>query len=115
MDISRPAEETQAVRKIGFIEFVLINTGLTIGCGTMVFVPMAASIAGPSILLVLFLAFIVSLVVVMSMAEIATIFPYSGGPIYSIRYGLPPGAANLLLMLMLLPMLALILGIGKDS
>lgn len=112
MDISRPAEETQAVRKIGFIEFVLINTGLTIGCGTMVFVPMAASIAGPSILLVLFLAFIVSLVVVMSMAEIATIFPYSGGPIYSIRYGLPPGAANLLLMLMLLPMLALILGSG---
>jgi amino acid transporter len=112
MDASRPAEETQAVRKIGFIEFVLINTGLTIGCGTMVFVPMAASIAGPSILLVLFLAFIVSLVVVMSMAEIATIFPYSGGPIYSIRYGLPPGAANLLLMLMLLPMLALILGSG---
>ena len=112
MDISRSAEETQAVRKIGFIEFVLINTGLTIGCGTMVFVPMAASIAGPSILLVLFLAFIVSLVVVMSMAEIATIFPYSGGPIYSIRYGLPPGAANLLLMLMLLPMLALILGSG---
>jgi len=112
VDISRPAEETQAVRKIGFIEFVLINTGLTIGCGTMVFVPMAASITGPSILLVLFLAFIVSLVVVMSMAEIATIFPYSGGPIYSIRYGLPPGAANLLLMLMLLPMLALILGSG---
>ena len=112
MDISRPAEETQAVRKIGFIEFVLINTGLTIGCGTMLFVPMAASITGPSVLLVLFLAFIVSLVVVMSMAEIATIFPYSGGPIYSIRYGLPPGAANLLLMLMLLPMLALILGSG---
>ena len=112
MDISRPAEETQAVRKIGFIEFVLINTGLTIGCGTMVFVPMAASITGPSVLLVLFLAFIVSLVVVMSMAEIATIFPYSGGPIYSIRYGLPPGAANLVLMLMLLPMLALILGSG---
>ena len=112
MDISRPAEETQAVRKIGFIEFVLINTGLTIGCGTMLFVPMAASITGPSVLLVLFLALIVSLVVVMSMAEIATIFPYSGGPIYSIRYGLPPGAANLLLMLMLLPMLALILGSG---
>lgn len=112
MDISRPAQETQAVRKINFIEFVLINTGLTIGCGTMLFVPMAASITGPSVLLVLFLAFIVSLVVVMSMAEIATIFPYSGGPIYSIRYGLPPGAANLLLMLMLLPMLALILGSG---
>ena len=112
MDISRPAEEPQAVRKIGFIEFILINTGLTIGCGTMVFVPLAASITGPSVLLVLFLAFIVSLVVVMSMAEIATIFPYSGGPIYSIRYGLPPGAANLLLMLMLLPMLALILGSG---
>jgi len=112
VDISRPAEETQAVRKIGFIEFVLINTGLTIGCGTMLFVPMAASITGPSVLLVLFLALIVSLVVVMSMAEIATIFPYSGGPIYSIRYGLPPGAANLLLMLMLLPMLALILGSG---
>jgi amino acid transporter len=112
VDISRPAQETQAVRKINFIEFVLINTGLTIGCGTMLFVPMAASITGPSVLLVLFLAFIVSLVVVMSMAEIATIFPYSGGPIYSIRYGLPPGAANLLLMLMLLPMLALILGSG---
>ena len=112
MDASKSAEETQAVRKIGFIEFVLINTGLTIGCGTMLFVPMAASITGPSVLLVLFLAFIVSLVVVMSMAEIATIFPYSGGPIYSIRYGLPPGAANLLLMLMLLPMLALILGSG---
>lgn len=112
MDASRPAEETQAVRKIGFIEFVLINTGLTIGCGTMIFVPMAASIAGPSVLLVLFIAFAISLVVVMSMAEIATIFPYSGGPIYSIRYGLPPGAANLLLMLMLLPMLALILGSG---
>ena len=112
MDISRPAEETQAVRKIGFIEFVLINTGLTIGFGTMIFVPLAASITGPSVLLVLFLAFIVSLVVVMSMAEIATIFPYSGGPIYSIRYGLPPGAANLVLMLILLPMLALILGSG---
>jgi len=112
VDISRPAEETQAVRKISFIEFILINTGLTIGCGTMLFVPMAASITGPSVFLVLFLAFIVSLVVVMSMAEIATIFPYSGGPIYSIRYGLPPGAANLLLMLMLLPMLALILGSG---
>lgn len=112
MDISRPAEETQAVRKIGFIEFVLINTGLTIGCGTMIFVPMAASITGPSVLLVLFLAFAISLIVVMSMAEIATIFPYSGGPIYSIRYGLPPGVANLLLMLMLLPMLALILGSG---
>jgi len=112
VDISRPAEETQAVRKIGFIEFVLINTGLTIGCGTMIFVPMAASITGPSVLLVLFLAFAISLIVVMSMAEIATIFPYSGGPIYSIRYGLPPGVANLLLMLMLLPMLALILGSG---
>lgn len=112
MDISRPAEETQAVRKIGFIEFILINTGLTIGFGTVVFVPLAASITGPSVLLALFLAFIVSLVVVMSMAEIATIFPYSGGPIYSIRYGLPPGAANLLLMLILLPMLALILGSG---
>jgi APA family basic amino acid/polyamine antiporter len=112
MDISRPAEETQAVRKIGFIEFILINTGLTIGFGTMIFVPLAASIAGPSILLVLFLAFIVSLVVVMSMAEIATIFPYSGGPIYSIRYGLPPRAANIVLMLILLPMLALILGSG---
>ncbi len=112
MDTARPAEETQAVRKIGFIEFVLINTGLTIGCGTMIFVPMAASIAGPSVLLVLFLAFAISLIVVMSMAEIATIFPYSGGPISSIRYGLPPGVANLLLMLMLLPMLALILGSG---
>ena len=112
VDASRPAEETQAVRKISFIEFVLINTGLTIGCGTMIFVPMAASFAGPSILLVLFIAFAISLVVVMSMSEIATIFPYSGGPIYSIRYGLPPGAANLLLMLMLLPMLALILGSG---
>ena len=112
MDTSRPAEEPQAVRKISFIEFVLINTGLTIGFGTMIFVPLAASIAGPSVLLVLFIAFAISLVVVMSMAEIATIFPYSGGPIYSIRYGLPPGAANLLLMLMLLPMLALILGSG---
>ncbi len=112
VDASRPAEEPQAVRKIGFIEFVLINTGLTIGCGTMIFVPLAASIAGPSILLALFIAFAISLVVVMSMSEIATIFPYSGGPIYSIRYGLPPGAANLLLMLMLLPMLALIVGSG---
>jgi amino acid transporter len=112
LDTSRPAEEPQAVRKISFIEFVLINTGLTIGFGTMIFVPLAASIAGPSVLLVLFIAFAISLVVVMSMAEIATIFPYSGGPIYSIRYGLPPGAANLLLMLMLLPMLALIVGSG---
>jgi len=112
VDASRPAEEPQAVRKISFIEFVLINTGLTIGFGTMIFVPLAASIAGPSVLLVLFIAFAISLVVVMSMAEIATIFPYSGGPIYSIRYGLPPGAANLVLMLMLLPMLALILGSG---
>ena len=112
MDVSKSAEETQAVRKIGFIEFILINTGLTIGFGTMVFVPLAASITGPSVLLVLFLAFIVSLVVVMSMAEIATIFPYSGGPIYSVRYGLPPGAANIVLMLILLPMLSLILGSG---
>jgi len=112
VDASRPAEETQAVRKISFIEFVLINTGLTIGFGTMIFVPLAASIAGPSVLLVLFIAFAISLVVVMSMAEIATIFPYSGGPIYSIRYGLPPRVANLVLMLMLLPMLALILGSG---
>lgn len=112
MDTSRPAEEPQAVRKISFIEFVLINTGLTIGFGTMIFVPLAASIAGPSVLLVLFIAFAISLVVVMSMAEIATIFPYSGGPIYSIRYGLPPGVANFVLMLMLLPMLALIVGSG---
>jgi len=112
VDISRPAQETQAVRKISFIEFILINTGLTIGFGTMVFVPLAASITGPSVLLALFLAFIVSLVVVMSMAEIATIFPYSGGPIYSVRYGLPPGAANIVLMLILLPMLSLILGSG---
>ncbi|MEE9529041.1 MAG: hypothetical protein V3V88_03205, partial [Dehalococcoidia bacterium] len=101
MDTSRPAEEPQAVRKISFIEFVLINTGLTIGFGTMIFVPLAASIAGPSVLLALFIAFAISLVVVMSMAEIATIFPHSGGPIYSIRYGLPPGVANLVLMLML--------------
>jgi len=110
--VDASAEAPQAVRKIGFIEFILINTGLTIGFGTMIFVPLAASIAGPSVLLVLFIAFAISLVVVMSMAEIATIFPYSGGPIYSIRYGLPPGAANLVLMLMLLPMLALILGSG---
>jgi amino acid transporter len=113
VDVSKTGEVPQAVRKIGFIEFVLINTGLTIGCGTMIFVPMAASIAGPSVLLVLFLTLIISLVVVMSMAEIATIFPYSGGPIYSIRYGLPPGAANLALMLILLPMFGLILGSGN--
>jgi len=106
------APSVQPVRKIGFIELVLINTGLTIGCGLVVFGPMAASIAGPSILLILFIALGISLALVMSMAEIATIFPFSGGPIYSIRYGFPPKTANFFLVIVLIPMVALILGSG---
>lgn len=109
-------EEPQPLRKIGFFEFIFINVGLTIGAGTLVFVPMAASIAGSSVLLLLFIDLIISLVVVASMAEIATIFPYAGGPIYSIRYGFSPRMANFFLMVMLLPMLILILGAaGTES
>jgi len=98
-------EKVQTVRKIGFLSFVLINVGLTIGHGTMIFAPMAAYLLGPASIFALLIVLGISLTFVLSMAEMATIFPYTGGTIYNIQYGFPKRLANFLLMIALVLMI----------
>ena len=98
-------EEPQTARKIGFLSFVLINVGLSIGYGTMIFAPMAAYLLGPASIFALLIVLVISLTFVLSMAEMATIFPYAGGITYSIQYGYARKIGNLFLMIALVLMI----------
>jgi amino acid transporter/nucleotide-binding universal stress UspA family protein len=86
-----PASEVEVTlrRDLGLLEVLMIGIGPNIGSTIFVLVGIAIGIAGPAILLVFILNFVVTLFTAMAYAELASAFPETGGGYLWIKEGLP--------------------------
>lgn len=82
--------EVSLRRDLGLLEVLMIGVGPNIGSTIFILVGFGVAIAGPALLLALFLNFIVTLFTAFSYAELSSAFPETGGGYLWVKEGLFP-------------------------
>jgi amino acid transporter/nucleotide-binding universal stress UspA family protein len=82
--------EVKLKRDLGLLEVVMIGLGPTLGSTIFLLVGFGLEIAGPGIILVLTLNFVVIIFTATAYAELSSAFPDTGGGYLWVKEGLPP-------------------------
>ncbi len=83
------AVEVKLKRDLGLLEIIMIGLGPTLGSTIFLLVGFGLEIAGPGLVLVLFLNFIVIIFTATAYAELSSAFPDTGGGYLWVKEGLP--------------------------
>jgi amino acid transporter len=81
--------EVKLKRDLGLLEVTMIGLGPTLGSTIFLLVGFGMEIAGPGLVLVFFLNFLVTIFTAMAYAELSSAFPDTGGGYLWVREGLP--------------------------